>query len=128
MPCLEVYIRVTAFPFPFTMSSWRIQAFSLLLSVCASWASSLSFENTAISRSVELGGTLVHVSTTYSIKSLQDRAQTYTIALGSEEFEKTSWLEVKTKVSGTTKLLEVQARGQDPDRYVAPRHPTILFN
>ncbi|KAF5388240.1 hypothetical protein D9615_000405 [Tricholomella constricta] len=56
-----------------------------------------SFENTAIVRTVELGGSVVHVTTTYAIKATQPGAKVYTIALGLEEKQKTSWLEVKVK-------------------------------
>ncbi|KAG7449218.1 oligosaccharyl transferase alpha subunit [Guyanagaster necrorhizus] len=60
-------------------------------------ATSHSFENTAIVRTVDLGGSLVHVTTTFAAKSLEQDASVYTIALGEEEVDRTSWLDVKVK-------------------------------
>ncbi|RPD67302.1 oligosaccharyl transferase alpha subunit [Lentinus tigrinus ALCF2SS1-7] len=78
---------------------WRAP-FSFLLSVvilplCTSAAN--SFENTAIVRTVELGGALVHVTTTYAVKALEDGSSVYTIALAEQEHAHTSWLEAKLK-------------------------------
>ncbi|KAJ6613452.1 oligosaccharyl transferase alpha subunit [Mycena sp. CBHHK59/15] len=70
-----------------------------------------SFENTAIVRTVELGGSLVHVTTTYAVKVIQAGSKTYTVALGDAEKQKTSWLEAKVK--GQSKPLEVVDRGRD---------------
>ncbi|KAF8621636.1 hypothetical protein AX15_007654 [Amanita polypyramis BW_CC] len=71
----------------------------LLLACLASLAlaSPAPFENSAIVRTFEVGGSFVHVTTTYAIKALEPAAKTYTIALGPEERQKTSWLEVKIK-------------------------------
>jgi oligosaccharyltransferase complex subunit alpha (ribophorin I) len=55
-----------------------------------------SFENTAIVRTVDLLGSIVHVTTTYAVKALQG-ASTYTIALSEEDAERTSFIEVKVK-------------------------------
>jgi len=76
-----------------------------------------SFENTAIVRSIELGGSLVHVSTTYAIKSLQPAQTTYQILLSNAEKAKTSWFDVKVK--GQTASLEVAELGEDESRCVA---------
>lgn len=73
-----------------------------------------SFENTAIVRTVELGGSLVQVTTTYAVKALEDGAQLYTIALGEREHERTSWLEAKIK--GQTAILPLAEAGYDSDR------------
>ncbi|KAG1907193.1 Ribophorin I [Suillus fuscotomentosus] len=56
-----------------------------------------AFENTAIVRTIELGGSLVHVSTTYAVKALEPGQTTYQIALSKAERAKTSWLEAKVK-------------------------------
>ncbi|KAG2118751.1 Ribophorin I [Suillus discolor] len=56
-----------------------------------------AFENTAIVRTIELGGSLVHVSTTYAVKALEPGQTTYQIALSKVERAKTSWLEAKVK-------------------------------
>ncbi|KAF4619525.1 hypothetical protein D9613_005085 [Agrocybe pediades] len=74
---------------------WRL--LPLLAYAASVLASSQSFENTAIVRTVELGGAVVHVTTTYAIKSLEDGLKAYTIALGRDERAKTSYLEAKVK-------------------------------
>ena len=97
---------------------WRAP-FSLLLSafilpLCVSAAN--SFENTAIVRTVELGGSLVSISTTYAIKALEDSSSVYTIALGEHEHARTSWLEAKLK--GQSDRLPLEDFGYHPDRCV----------
>jgi oligosaccharyltransferase complex subunit alpha (ribophorin I) len=77
---------------------------------------SLSFENTAIVRSIELGGSLVHVSTTYAVKALQPGQTTYQIVLSNSERAATSWFDVKVK--GQTVPLEVAELGEDELRCV----------
>ncbi|KAH9853610.1 oligosaccharyl transferase alpha subunit [Lenzites betulinus] len=94
---------------------WRTPL-SLLLSVfvlplCASAAN--SFENTAIVRTVELGGALVHVTTTYAVKALEDGSSVYTIALGEQEHAHTSWLEAKLK--GQSDVLPLGDFGYHPE-------------
>ncbi|KAF8076378.1 oligosaccharyl transferase alpha subunit [Lyophyllum atratum] len=77
---------------------WRTLPFLFLSLLAPSLASpSQSFENTAIVRTVELGGSVVHVTTTYAIRATEAGATVYTIALGLEEKRKTSWFEVKVK-------------------------------
>ncbi len=106
-------------PFPFTMLwHWRVPS-SLILSVfllplCTSAAN--LFENTAIVRTVDLGGALVHLTTTYAIKALEDGSNVYTIALGEQEHGHTSWLEAKLK--GQTERLPLEDFGYHKDRYV----------
>lgn len=69
----------------------------LLLVYLAAIVSAASFENSAIVRTFELGGSLVQATTTYAIKALEPGAKTYTISLSAEDRQKTSWLEVKIK-------------------------------
>ncbi|KAK2466206.1 hypothetical protein APHAL10511_001848 [Amanita phalloides] len=71
----------------------------LLIVCCALLAlvAAAPFENSAIVRTIELGGSLVQATTTYAIKALEPSARTYTIALSTEERHKTSWLEVRIK-------------------------------
>ncbi|KDR83748.1 hypothetical protein GALMADRAFT_236102 [Galerina marginata CBS 339.88] len=88
---------------------WR--ALPLFFFVASVFASSQSFENTAIVRTVELGGSVVHVTTTYAIKSLEDGQKTYTIALGRDEKVKTSWLEATVK--GQNSPLQVKEHAFD---------------
>jgi oligosaccharyltransferase complex subunit alpha (ribophorin I) len=86
------------------------------LSVTSVLASSHSFENTAIVRTVELGGSIVHVTTTYAIKALEDGLKTYTVTLGRDEKEKTSWLQATVK--GQKTVLPVKERPFDSNKYV----------
>jgi hypothetical protein len=82
--------------FPLLLVSALAPSFSL---------ADLAFENTAIVRTIELGGSLVHVSTTYAVKALEQGQSTYQIAISKDERAKTSWLEVKVK--GRTTPLEL---------------------
>jgi len=91
---------------------WRI--FPLFLLAASAFASSQSFGNTAIVRTIELGGSVVHITTTYAIKSQEDGLKTYTVALGRDDKEKTSWLEAKVK--GEKAALQVKEHAFDADR------------
>ena len=51
-----------------------------------------SFENTAVVRTIELAGSLVHVRTTFAAKALDTGAMIYAFALGSKEAENSSFL------------------------------------
>jgi oligosaccharyltransferase complex subunit alpha (ribophorin I) len=96
---------------------WRPWLSLLLLQVFPSFAAGPLFENTAIVRTTELGGSLVHVSTTYAIKALEQDAKIYTIALSEDEVKRSSWLEIKLKSTGA--VLPVTNHGLDPDQYVS---------
>ena len=48
-------------------------------------------------RTVDLGGSLVSVTTTYAIRALDDGAQKYVVSLGEKEAESISWFEAKLK-------------------------------
>lgn len=61
-------------------------------------------------RTIELAGSLVHVSTTYAVKALEPGQTAYHIALGKDEREKTSWIEAKVK--GQTWPLELVHLGE----------------
>ncbi|KAG5652427.1 hypothetical protein H0H81_005023 [Sphagnurus paluster] len=93
---------------------WRSFPFLLLSLLGTVLAAPPSFENTAIVRTVELGGAVVHVTTTYAIKATQPGAKVYTIAVGLEEKEKTSWLQVKVK--GQQRELDVFHHPLDSSR------------
>jgi hypothetical protein len=99
------------------ISLWHTFPLLLLALLGSSSASpSTSFENTAIVRTVELGGSVVHVTTTYAIKAIEAGTRVYTIALGLEEKRKTSWLEAKVK--GQQSALTVTDHGFDANQYV----------
>ncbi|KAF8897526.1 oligosaccharyl transferase alpha subunit [Infundibulicybe gibba] len=89
---------------------WHSLSFLVLFTVTYSALAS-PFENTAVVRTVELGGSAVHVTTTYAIRALKAQSKVYTLALGTEEKERTSWLEVKVK--GQAKPLPIEAHGFD---------------
>ncbi|KAK1236568.1 dolichyl-diphosphooligosaccharide--protein glycosyltransferase subunit 1 [Marasmius sp. AFHP31] len=72
-------------------------------------AAQQSFENSGVVRTIDLGGSLVHVTTTYAAKALQDNADSYTIAVPNDDLLKTSFLEVKVK--GQPKPLVVSYGG-----------------
>ncbi|KAI0736193.1 oligosaccharyl transferase alpha subunit [Fomitopsis betulina] len=91
---------------------WRRPFPLLLLSLlCPSFASAHSFENTAVVRTIDLGGSLVHVTTTYAVKALENGATVYTLALAEREHERTSWLEAKIK--GQQDILPLESTGFD---------------
>jgi oligosaccharyltransferase complex subunit alpha (ribophorin I) len=95
---------------------WRV--LPLFLLAASTFASHPSFENTAIVRTVELGGSVVHVTTTFALKSLEDGLKTYTVALGRHDKARTSWLEAKVK--GQKATLQVEEKPFDADRCVVP--------
>jgi oligosaccharyltransferase complex subunit alpha (ribophorin I) len=102
---------------------WRSVAFFLLgLTLPSLGYSSQSFENTGIVRTLELGGSLVHITTTFNVKVLESGSNLYTIALGQEEKRKTSWIEATVK--GQKELLKLEDLGFDSERYVysKPKH------
>ncbi|KAJ6539333.1 oligosaccharyl transferase alpha subunit [Mycena capillaripes] len=84
---------------------------SLLSFTFLAFARADSFENTAIVRTVELGGSLVQVTTTFAVKALEANAKVYTVAFGDAEKQTTSWFEAKVK--GQAKALTVVDRGAD---------------
>ena len=74
--------------------SWLHLSTIVLGLALPSWA---SFENTAVIRSIDLGGSLVYASTTYNVKALEDGSNVYVFALTEKEQETTSWMEAKVK-------------------------------
>ena len=74
-----------------------------------------AFENTAIVRTIELGGSLTHISTTYAVKALEPGQTVYHITLGKDERERTSWIEAKVK--GQMVPLEIADLGLDETWY-----------
>ncbi|KAG9104276.1 dolichyl-diphosphooligosaccharide--protein glycosyltransferase subunit 1 [Ceratobasidium sp. 370] len=88
--------------------------------VSAAGLSAATFENDAIVRTVELGGSLTHVTTTYAVRALEKDVQTYYISLSEEEEKSTTWMEAKFKAQSTT--LEVDRHGFNP------RHHAFLYS
>jgi len=75
-----------------------------------------TFENTAVVRTVDLGGSVVHVTTTYAVKALAKNANVYTVALGEVDRARTSWIEAKLK--GENEPLAISERQEDEFSYV----------
>lgn len=98
----------------------RRVVFALICSIYAVsvYASPGAFENTAIVRAAELGGSIVHVTTTYAVKSLKDGQAMYRIALGADEKAKTSWIEGKVK--GQKEPLKLKEHPFNSNKYEAP--------
>lgn len=96
---------------------WGIQFSFAVLTLLVSFVyAEHSFENTAIVRTVDLGGSLVHVTTTYAVKALEDDSSIYTIALGENEQMKTSWIQAKMK--GETAPLQLEKFGLNHNKCV----------
>lgn len=95
---------------------WRCRLFVFLLSslVVPFVSAQHSFENTAIVRTVDLGGALVHVTTTYAVRSEKDGSQKYILALSEKEEENTHFMEAKVK--GQSEVLSVERTGYDAER------------
>lgn len=76
-----------------------------------------TFENTNIQRTIELGGSLTHVTTTYAFKALGSLGpNVYTLALSDLDDTRTSWFDVKLK--GSTENVKVEKYGFNPKRCV----------
>lgn len=82
-----------------------------------------SFENTAIVRTVELGGALVHITTTYAVRALAPDAGTYTFSLSEEDAQRTSFVEARVK--GQKAPLALEKYGFNPRTCVPPSFLTF---
>ena len=78
--------------------------------VSPSWA---SFENTGVTRSVDLGGSLVYTTTTFNVKALEDGSNVYVFALTEKEQERTSWMEARFKGHSAPLSLENHGLSQE---------------
>jgi oligosaccharyltransferase complex subunit alpha (ribophorin I) len=86
-------------------------SFLALLGTASHVLAMTSFENTAIVRTIEPAGALVHVTTTYAVKLLEEGAHRYIIALSERDAQKTSWMEAKIK--NNPALLTIKEHGVD---------------
>ncbi|KAG9037725.1 dolichyl-diphosphooligosaccharide--protein glycosyltransferase subunit 1 [Tulasnella sp. JGI-2019a] len=66
----------------------------------------INFENTAIVRSVDLGGATTQVTTTYQVRALKDGSQQYFFTLSAGDAARTSWMEAKLKGGSSPLKLE----------------------
>ena len=94
----------------------------LCLSFCISLFSYVladhSFENTAIVRTIELAGSLIHLKTTFAARALETGTMIYTFALGKEDGEKTNYMEARLR--GEDAPLEIQKFGYNAQTYIVP--------
>ncbi len=99
------------------LPSWLRLPVLALATLSSSLVSALphSFENTAVVRSIDLGGSLVYATTTYAIRALEDGAKHYIVSLGEKEAQTVSWFEAKLK--GQSEPLEVTTGLLDPQEY-----------
>lgn len=66
-----------------------------------------SFENTNVQRTIELGGSLTHVTTTFAIKAVGELGpNVYTLALSELDEKRTALFDVKLKGSKEELKLE----------------------
>lgn len=94
------------------LQRWRMLCLLVAGSLLPSFSlAGPSFENTAVVRTIEPGGSVVHVSTTYAIKALEGGQTTYHVALAKDEKEKTSWMEARVK--GQAKPLTITVLDED---------------
>lgn len=84
--------------------------------VASAGLSTASFENTAVTRTIELGGSLTQVTTTYAVRALENNQEQYYIALSDDEERVTTWVDAKFK--GQSTALELSRLGFNPRRYV----------
>jgi len=54
-----------------------------------------SFINTAVARTVELGGSTASVTTQYNVKALVDDPESYILALGGKGEDAPAWYEIQ---------------------------------
>ncbi|KAF9513259.1 hypothetical protein BS47DRAFT_1376772 [Hydnum rufescens UP504] len=78
----------------------------LISPVTAALQVPLSFENTAVVRTIELGGSEVHVTTSYTTRSLGKENNVYYFVVPKKEDDKTSWVDVKIKGQSSPLLVE----------------------
>ncbi|EIW76106.1 oligosaccharyltransferase alpha subunit [Coniophora puteana RWD-64-598 SS2] len=100
------------------MARWASLSWLILgLSSPLVWAGP-AFENSAIVRTVDLGGSLVHVTTTYAVRALEAGQTAYQFALANDEWKKTSWTEVKVKGQQNTLPLVDVPQAADSDAHL----------
>lgn len=76
------------------------------------------FENTAVVRTIELGGPTVHVTTTYAVRATEAGVSKYTFSLSEEDAGRASWIEARVK--GQKEALTIERYGFNPRRYAYP--------
>jgi oligosaccharyltransferase complex subunit alpha (ribophorin I) len=66
------------------------------------------FENTAIVRSIDLGGSSVKSTTTFAVRALRNGVNEYAISLPVQEADRTRWMEAKLKGSKSKLPLDAE--------------------
>ena len=77
--------------------------------VLAARSAAQAFENSAIVRTIEPGGALTAVTTTYAVKVLEENPAAYLITLSKAEGKRTALLEARLK--GSSETLRVVPQG-----------------
>ena len=76
--------------------AWSFTALTLL--TLSLWTASANlFENDAITRNIEVAGSLTYVSTTYNVKPLREGKSVYIITFSQEERAVTNWIRARIK-------------------------------
>lgn len=80
---------------------------ALITTVLGASVPAQNFVNTAIARTVELGGAITQVTTQYNVKALVDSPGEYHLALGGEEDALPAWWEVSIAGKAVEDLVAV---------------------
>jgi len=92
---------------------WLLAASSAALVAASS--SARTFENTNVQLTIELGGSLTHVTTIFTVKALGELPPyVYTLALSELDYARTSTLDVKLK--GSAEELKIEELGYNTKR------------
>lgn len=122
-------------------SSWTALSCIVVLLVPSSLSATppnpAAFENSAVVRSIELGGATTQITTSYTVRSLQNKNEVYVFALSKEDASKTSWMEAKLKGSNTPLELKRSTDTDEcvqfccqvtaPSLTISPRRPITFY-
>jgi hypothetical protein len=94
----------------------RLLAAALIVHSATCTSNSIrSFENSNVQRTIELGGSLTHVTTTFTVKALGTLGpNVYTLALSELDQKRTALFDVKLK--GSKEELKLEKFGFNPKR------------
>ncbi|KIO31035.1 hypothetical protein M407DRAFT_241952 [Tulasnella calospora MUT 4182] len=117
---------------PHLPSSWAALTFIAVLLVPSSLSATppnpAAFENSAVVRSIELGGATTQITTSYTVRSLQNKNGVYVFALSKDDASKTSWMEAKLKGSNTPLELKRSTDTDEPIAFYELSFPKALKN
>ncbi|KAF8311164.1 oligosaccharyl transferase alpha subunit [Clavulina sp. PMI_390] len=101
-----------------------VAASQLAVAAVSALSVSPSFENTNIVKTVELGGSAVHVITSYTARSLSKNNGVYYVAIPRHQDSHTSWIEAKTK--GASAPLTIEKHGIEA--LLATSEPVVYYS